>query len=438
MRAVLRRVAPAQPAAAAREQLLTYGDLAIDGVGLQVRKDGRELVLAPSELKLLLFLSASPAADLQPPAAPRTGLGAQLLRRCPPGRRVCDAAAVQDRGRPAQPALRPDRARLRLPLRPAVKRRLGSPAGLRTRLVVGFLLVSAVSALTTAVLTYQQARTAILDRAQDSAVHGLRDQVGSLAPGLPARPTDTDLRTLALQLDRAGGARNWHTAAAVRGGPLRRRHHALPPPSPPRCAAPRPRPTAPSCSASTAAGTPSSPSRCPSPPPTAPRSPPGSSSTPPSRSHREQRDVTSLVAAARAGVVPVVLVSLVPALLAARRCAAPGTAAALRHGEDGRRRARHPDRGHRRRRTRRTGTHLQHHGRDPAGRCHHPAAHGGGRPAVRRRRLARDAHPARGDDRRDRRARRGRRLRPAGPGDLRGADAGQPTRPAISPAWSRT
>ncbi|GGN63915.1 winged helix-turn-helix domain-containing protein [Streptomyces kronopolitis] len=60
MRAVLRRVAPAQPAAAAREQHLTFGGLVIDGVGLQVRKDGRELVLAPSELKLLLFLSASP------------------------------------------------------------------------------------------------------------------------------------------------------------------------------------------------------------------------------------------------------------------------------------------------------------------------------------------------------------------------------------------
>ncbi|WP_433855776.1 winged helix-turn-helix domain-containing protein [Streptomyces kronopolitis] len=60
MRAVLRRVAPAQPATPAREQRLTYGDLDIDRVGLRVRKDGRELVLAPSELKLLLFLSASP------------------------------------------------------------------------------------------------------------------------------------------------------------------------------------------------------------------------------------------------------------------------------------------------------------------------------------------------------------------------------------------
>lgn len=60
MRAVLRRVAPAQPAAEPRERRTTYGDLTIDGVGLQVRKDGQDLVLAPSELKLLLFLSASP------------------------------------------------------------------------------------------------------------------------------------------------------------------------------------------------------------------------------------------------------------------------------------------------------------------------------------------------------------------------------------------
>ncbi|MEX2973506.1 response regulator [Streptomyces sp. C184] len=60
MRAVLRRVAPAQPAADARERRTTYGDLTIDGVGLQVHKDGQDLVLAPSELKLLLFLSAWP------------------------------------------------------------------------------------------------------------------------------------------------------------------------------------------------------------------------------------------------------------------------------------------------------------------------------------------------------------------------------------------
>ncbi|WP_433855775.1 ATP-binding protein [Streptomyces kronopolitis] len=196
------------------------------------------------------------------------------------------------------------------------------PRGLRTRLVVAFLLVSVVSALTTAALTYQQARTAILDRAQDGAVHDLRDQVGSLAPDLPARPTDPDLRALTLQLDRAGGARNWRTAAAFRGGPP--------------VAATTPAPAVPAAlrrAASSADGAVvqrfhrDGQARLAVALPVAtadrPARPSGlvvyaSFSLAP-----EQRDVSSLVAAARAGVLPVVLVSLVPALLAARRVLRP-------------------------------------------------------------------------------------------------------------------
>ncbi|MFS8201463.1 response regulator [Streptomyces sp. CWNU-52B] len=62
MRAVLRRVAPAQadtdggaPAGPTR-----VGDLEIDRDALIVRKRGEELPLAPSELKLLLFFTAAP------------------------------------------------------------------------------------------------------------------------------------------------------------------------------------------------------------------------------------------------------------------------------------------------------------------------------------------------------------------------------------------
>ncbi|MFG2551140.1 response regulator [Streptomyces sp. NPDC048581] len=58
MRAVLRRVAPAQADAAAGPTRV--GDLEIDRDALIVRKHGEELPLAPSELKLLLFLSAAP------------------------------------------------------------------------------------------------------------------------------------------------------------------------------------------------------------------------------------------------------------------------------------------------------------------------------------------------------------------------------------------
>jgi DNA-binding response OmpR family regulator len=60
MRAVMRRVAPSQPDAAAGDERTACGDLEIDRVALRVRKRGEDLALAPSELKLLLFLSASP------------------------------------------------------------------------------------------------------------------------------------------------------------------------------------------------------------------------------------------------------------------------------------------------------------------------------------------------------------------------------------------
>ncbi|GAA3866978.1 response regulator transcription factor [Streptomyces sedi] len=59
MRAVLRRVAPTQPAPGGPTRTV-HGDLEIDRAALRVTKNGRVLTLAPSELKLLLFLSASP------------------------------------------------------------------------------------------------------------------------------------------------------------------------------------------------------------------------------------------------------------------------------------------------------------------------------------------------------------------------------------------
>jgi DNA-binding response OmpR family regulator len=59
MRAVLRRIAPAPDGDPSRG-LTTFGDLEIDRGAITARKHGAELPLAPSELKLLLFLSASP------------------------------------------------------------------------------------------------------------------------------------------------------------------------------------------------------------------------------------------------------------------------------------------------------------------------------------------------------------------------------------------
>ncbi|MEU0082949.1 HAMP domain-containing sensor histidine kinase [Streptomyces sp. NPDC006274] len=63
-----------------------------------------------------------------------------------------------------------------------------SPFGLRTRLVLAFLLVAAVSAGTTATLTYREARNAVLASAQDTAVASFREQVETLASELPIDP----------------------------------------------------------------------------------------------------------------------------------------------------------------------------------------------------------------------------------------------------------
>ncbi|WP_328558630.1 HAMP domain-containing sensor histidine kinase [Streptomyces coelicoflavus] len=92
------------------------------------------------------------------------------------------------------------------------------PRGLRVRLVVAFLLAAAFGALLTAGLTFQRARAAILDRAEESAVTALRTQLDSLAPEVTLPPTTEDLRGLTRQLDQAGGARAWHSSASYRGG----------------------------------------------------------------------------------------------------------------------------------------------------------------------------------------------------------------------------
>ncbi|MEU3719813.1 HAMP domain-containing sensor histidine kinase [Streptomyces californicus] len=57
--------------------------------------------------------------------------------------------------------------------------------GVRTRLVLAFLLVAAVSAVTTAALTYREARNAVLERAQDTAVTSFREEAERFVPRLP-------------------------------------------------------------------------------------------------------------------------------------------------------------------------------------------------------------------------------------------------------------
>ncbi|MFI6418174.1 ATP-binding protein [Streptomyces sp. NPDC050842] len=81
------------------------------------------------------------------------------------------------------------------------------PFGLRTRLVLAFLLVAAVGCGTTAALTYRAARNAILEQTQNTAVSAFREQVEALNITLPLEAET--LRSHALQIAGQGKPRPW-------------------------------------------------------------------------------------------------------------------------------------------------------------------------------------------------------------------------------------
>ncbi|MFK8907260.1 ATP-binding protein [Streptomyces sp. YS-3] len=83
--------------------------------------------------------------------------------------------------------------------------------GLRARLIAAFLLVAAIAAGTTATLIYQEARSVILQQAQDTAVAQLRDQIGAQTVKLPM--TRTSLRELSLAVGRQGKPHPWYVFA---------------------------------------------------------------------------------------------------------------------------------------------------------------------------------------------------------------------------------
>ncbi|MFE9631934.1 ATP-binding protein [Streptomyces sp. NPDC006463] len=82
-----------------------------------------------------------------------------------------------------------------------------APLGLRTRLIAAFLLVAAISAVSTAALTYQQARNAILKQTQDTAVSTLRDQVEQQEFPLPL--DQQELQRIVIDLGKRGKPHPW-------------------------------------------------------------------------------------------------------------------------------------------------------------------------------------------------------------------------------------
>ncbi|MFF5007085.1 ATP-binding protein [Streptomyces phaeochromogenes] len=80
--------------------------------------------------------------------------------------------------------------------------------GLRTRLLLAFLLVAAVSAGTTAALTYREARNSLLETAQDTAVTSFRDHVQQTAFALPMQG-GPDLESVLRDIARKGKPHPW-------------------------------------------------------------------------------------------------------------------------------------------------------------------------------------------------------------------------------------
>ncbi|MFE2040241.1 ATP-binding protein [Streptomyces sp. NPDC059477] len=86
---------------------------------------------------------------------------------------------------------------------PEVPRRRRRPGrarlGLRTRLVFAFLLVALVSAVSTAALTYREARNSVLQATQDTAISSFRDQIRQYTVQVPVNAAGLQeaVRTLA-------------------------------------------------------------------------------------------------------------------------------------------------------------------------------------------------------------------------------------------------
>ncbi|MET8603036.1 HAMP domain-containing sensor histidine kinase [Streptomyces rubiginosohelvolus] len=78
---------------------------------------------------------------------------------------------------------------------------------MRVRLVVTFVLVALLSAVTATALAYRDARTAVLQRTQNTAVNDLRERVAAVAAGFDLPPDQRSLSRFAAQVSEGLGAR---------------------------------------------------------------------------------------------------------------------------------------------------------------------------------------------------------------------------------------
>ncbi len=128
--------------------------------------------------------------------------GRGALRRGAPRREAPRRGSLRN-GSGRRGAL-PDGSPRRRSLRLGSRRLVG---GLRVRLVVTFVLVALLSAVTATALAYRDARTAVLQRTQNTAVNDLRERVATVAAGFDLPPDQRSLSRFAAQVSEGLGAR---------------------------------------------------------------------------------------------------------------------------------------------------------------------------------------------------------------------------------------
>ncbi|ROQ81163.1 two-component system sensor histidine kinase MtrB [Streptomyces sp. CEV 2-1] len=79
--------------------------------------------------------------------------------------------------------------------------------GLRIRLVVAFVVVALISAVTATALAYRDARTAVLQRTQNAAVNDLRERVTAVAADFDVPPDQSSLSRFTAKVSDGIGAR---------------------------------------------------------------------------------------------------------------------------------------------------------------------------------------------------------------------------------------
>ncbi len=194
----------------------TFGSLVIDRAAMTVTKNGDDLQLTPTELRLLLELSGGP--DRPCPGSSCCGWCGSTTTSVTRGwwTRVSSGCAPRSRTSPrprrsSVPCAASATAWTRLsdrrtrgirgwrPGRKGVLWRLRFTS-LRLRLVVVFGLVALTAAVSASGIAYWLNREAVLTRAQDAVLRDFRQEMQNRAGALPVHPTQDELMRTAGQM----------------------------------------------------------------------------------------------------------------------------------------------------------------------------------------------------------------------------------------------